>query len=43
MTKLLIWDWAATYPPGVVWNGAAPQLLYSGRPVVEPQRTSTQH
>jgi len=30
-----IWDWAGVYPKGTVWNGAAPQPLYSARPVVE--------
>jgi hypothetical protein len=28
-----IWDWAGIYPHGTVWNGTAPQPVYSGRPV----------
>jgi hypothetical protein len=30
-----IWDWAGLYAKGAVWNGAAPQPVYSGGPVDE--------
>ena len=31
----MVWDWAGIYTKGATWNGAAPQPVYSGRPVVD--------
>ena len=31
----MLWDWVGVYRKGAVWTGTVPELLYSGRPVVD--------
>lgn len=31
----IVWDYVALFPPGVLWEGAAPAPAFEGAPVVE--------
>ena len=33
-TGKMIWDWAALYRKGVIWNSTAPQPVFSGSTVI---------